>query len=647
MPVIGRRQPYYSSSSSAISVTPLPVGVGGAAVSARASSRTPFYSSGQAQAVPVPRTFYIAANGDNRNPGTIQQPWKDFTNVNNLMLNPGDSILIRGGDTIPVGGPAPFSVGPPLMPQGSGTLQRPIVISSYPGPGPTATIQVYGNFSAIKIVNYGGYRIANLNLVGDGRDHDEFGSDRWGVGGVTFYTDSSGQQVFDYIWLESLTVSQFMNGPGIYLFGQPPGMGRGISQFTNVTVTGCEVFRCLQGIVIEIGINVNDVTTVVNNFVKWLTITNNTIHDNPGKTDDSGVHTTAFGNMVTAGRIGLIQNNVVYNNGGGGGTPPLGAAGCLIINLSEHILVQFNQFTTQQRSPDITKGGDGFGIEVNAGSKHIVVQYNWVAGNIGPGLCVSCDDEALGTSPVHDVIFRYNMVVDNDGEIVLANSMGNSGGGTHQIYNIYLYNNTLVHISSPASAHVGTVWLTDMPAAIRGDVSYINLQNNIIYHAMPRPNMPDLLEVNKFPDDPDTDISYLLFQGNLYWSIAGLFKFYVCWNGTIYTSLPQFQGQGTGQPYQERDPNGNPVGLVRDPLFLNATGFTSPSNFQLTAGSPAIGAGQNLFANPYNYVWDPYRFGSLGLPIYPQNDNVPRDYFGAPLTAPYNIGAHQGPSPTP
>ena len=40
--------------------------------------------------------YYVAANGNNSNPGTISQPWRTIQHAADVMM-PGDIVYIRGG----------------------------------------------------------------------------------------------------------------------------------------------------------------------------------------------------------------------------------------------------------------------------------------------------------------------------------------------------------------------------------------------------------------------------------------------------------------------------------------------------------------------------------------------------------------------
>lgn len=66
-------------------------------------------------------SFYVALDGNDANPGTMERPWKSITAAA-AKLKPGDTLFIRGGTCYEV---ATVSA--------SGTASAPIVIQSYPG----------------------------------------------------------------------------------------------------------------------------------------------------------------------------------------------------------------------------------------------------------------------------------------------------------------------------------------------------------------------------------------------------------------------------------------------------------------------------------------------------------------------------------
>jgi hypothetical protein len=79
----------------------------------------------------TPRTFYVSSSkGNDTNTGlSPDTPWRTLAPVNSLTFLPGDGVLLKSGDTWRE----------TLDPPGSGTADRPIVISSY-GSGPRPRI---------------------------------------------------------------------------------------------------------------------------------------------------------------------------------------------------------------------------------------------------------------------------------------------------------------------------------------------------------------------------------------------------------------------------------------------------------------------------------------------------------------------------
>ncbi len=45
------------------------------------------------------RIYYVATNGNNSNPGTIEKPWKT-PGFGSRQLKPGDTLIILGGEYI-------------------------------------------------------------------------------------------------------------------------------------------------------------------------------------------------------------------------------------------------------------------------------------------------------------------------------------------------------------------------------------------------------------------------------------------------------------------------------------------------------------------------------------------------------------------
>jgi hypothetical protein len=70
------------------------------------------------------RTYFVSSSlGDDSNTGTQQnEPWKTFANFQQMILGPGDRVLLRGGDEW---------IEEPLHLNSTGTAAYPTELSAY------------------------------------------------------------------------------------------------------------------------------------------------------------------------------------------------------------------------------------------------------------------------------------------------------------------------------------------------------------------------------------------------------------------------------------------------------------------------------------------------------------------------------------
>jgi hypothetical protein len=88
----------------------------------------------------APRTYYFSSNGSDSNNGTSEtRPWKSFHKISNVLLQPGDKVLLRRGDT--------FS-NQQLYLDGKGTAEAPIELGAY-GSGDRPIIDRGNTFNGI------------------------------------------------------------------------------------------------------------------------------------------------------------------------------------------------------------------------------------------------------------------------------------------------------------------------------------------------------------------------------------------------------------------------------------------------------------------------------------------------------------------
>ena len=86
--------------------------------------------------------YYVATNGNDSNPGTIDRPWRTINHAADVMVA-GDIVYVRGGTYNE--GSAPEWDYPAVNPAHSGTADAPITFKAYPG----ETVEVQANGAAI------------------------------------------------------------------------------------------------------------------------------------------------------------------------------------------------------------------------------------------------------------------------------------------------------------------------------------------------------------------------------------------------------------------------------------------------------------------------------------------------------------------
>ncbi len=350
-------------------------------------------------------TYYVAANGNDANPGTQAQPWQTLNPHYSVTFAPGDRLLLRGGDTF---------TGLVYIAQ-AGTAANPIIVGSY-GTG-RATITNTSN-SGVYVEGVGGVRVENLNVVG-------------GVGaavydGVSYYKSSSGRAA--HVRVTNCTISGWKNGVAI---GGATGGG-----FSDVLVSGCDLNNNRDSGLSTYGPQApgfahSDVT--VSDCRAW---------DNEGNAADT-VNNTGSGIILGSVDVGLVDLCAAWSNGALC-TAPEGPVGIWCYDANAVIMQRSVSYDNKTGGP---ADGDGFDIDIR--SSNCVIQYCLSYGNDGAGILVY----ALTTDTIHTGnVVRYNLCWGNSrkgdfyyAELTVAGNIGNFAA----------YNNTLISrdngaISPPA-----------------------------------------------------------------------------------------------------------------------------------------------------------------------------------------------------
>lgn len=102
------------------------------------------------------KSYFISSSGDDSKSGlSIKDAWKSLDKVNQMVFQPGDKILFEAG-SIWYG---------QLKPQGSGSEDKPIVLSSY-GDGSKPVINIgSAEGAAIRLTNQSWWEISNMEIT--------------------------------------------------------------------------------------------------------------------------------------------------------------------------------------------------------------------------------------------------------------------------------------------------------------------------------------------------------------------------------------------------------------------------------------------------------------------------------------------------
>jgi hypothetical protein len=123
-----------------------------------AATATVTAGAGSAAVATGQRYFVDCTAGKDTNSGTdAQHPWRTLAGAGAVTLAPGDVLALRNGTTCPG----------QLAPHGSGTVDNPVVLTSY-GTGAPARIDGQGARAAIFLHNVRGYLIRNLDVSNTG-----------------------------------------------------------------------------------------------------------------------------------------------------------------------------------------------------------------------------------------------------------------------------------------------------------------------------------------------------------------------------------------------------------------------------------------------------------------------------------------------
>ncbi|OXM83311.1 hypothetical protein CF651_26675 [Paenibacillus rigui] len=393
--------------------------------------------------------YYVdASGGDDSNPGTSESAaWKTLDKVNAVTFQPGDSLLLKAGE----------SWQGQLWPKGSGASGSPIVIDKY-GTGAKPKIQGSGLVQdAVRLFNQEYWEMYNLDVsnlkpptgtpgenLGDFRGihvsgdnstqldhfrivgvdvHDVTGEINWISGtqpdppqpGIRFKTGWDGSKKTGGIVFDT-TVPDIFNPPS-----QPTVINDVIIEQSTVVNTSFAgiVFKQYTGDGKDANGNTIAVSTgwgerANGTDPKFTPHTNIIIRNNyiTQKDTDYGCN----GLYLTDIRGGLVEHNVVYRAGTSG----------IEAYYADDIVIQYNEvYETQQKAG----GADSNGIDPDKATTRIVIQYNYIHDN-GDGVLIC--QFLFG-----DTIIRYNVIKSNTRYPIYLHS---DAKAVAEVYNNTIYN---------------------------------------------------------------------------------------------------------------------------------------------------------------------------------------------------------------
>ncbi|MEI7736336.1 MAG: right-handed parallel beta-helix repeat-containing protein [Ferruginibacter sp.] len=106
----------------------------------------------------IPRAYYINSNGNDTNDGSALHPWKTISKIKDLVIQAGDSVLLKGGQT--------FAGSLIINYNTEGAAQKLVVIASY---GSGIAIVNSTTKKGIIINNSSFILLKNIKVIGAGR----------------------------------------------------------------------------------------------------------------------------------------------------------------------------------------------------------------------------------------------------------------------------------------------------------------------------------------------------------------------------------------------------------------------------------------------------------------------------------------------
>ncbi len=389
--------------------------------------------------------LYVATNGEDSNPGTIEKPLRTIQHAADVA-KPGDTVNVRAG-----------SYCQQLAVKVSGNAEQGfITFRSQPGEKAVldgGCLTPEGESSMVLLTNVSYVRIQGLEI------RNLRTSDYRSVpGGIRVFGGGSHIEIVhnDVHHIEQNSTHRLRPGSGANGFGISVYGTSATTPISDLVIDGNDVHHLKTG---------SSESLVVNGNVAGFRITKNTVHDNNNiGIDVIGFEHTAPDPAVDRARDGVVSENLVYSitargNPAYGETPDSDG---IYVDGGTRILIERN----------VIHDAD-FGIELASehrvgSTSHIIARNNLIYSCHAPGFSIGGYDEKRGTT--EDVVIVNNTLYKNDtwktgqGEFLMQFYMRNN-----------VFKNNIVYVGDHGIA------MTSKSGRMDGGAPTVTMDHNIYY----------------------------------------------------------------------------------------------------------------------------------------------------------------------
>ena len=374
-------------------------------------------------------TYYVDPAGSNGNSGTSTlNPWKNFTNINVMTLQPGDKVLLKRGGVW----------SQPLIIEGKGTADNFIEVGAY-GSGPKPKIcsdaamnsESFIAFRPMTIRNASYLKVSSLEVCNGGagivlfydRDqannrsvylddivgHDFYGIYR-GEGSWSSGTNADDPAIHPWdcdpgpfqpmtAWRDYIAPDRVAFSYGIGITGEPRQDDNRV--LTDFRLTNSEIYKTGAGFAVDWfdgeGIRANTVGQVL--------VDNVYLHDND-------VPSVSLASIFLKECTNCVISNTLIDRGAC--TAPFGTS-AIFLGGQNGLLIDNVTIKNTPLSPSWSS--DQMAIDFEGGNRNVTIQNSWFERNAGPGLT-----------------FYNNGGISTNIEVKNTAFIENSWGNAHQNY---------------------------------------------------------------------------------------------------------------------------------------------------------------------------------------------------------------------